>query len=71
MKWVQPASNYLPVTWSLRIVRGSLLKGQGFEELRGELLALSLMTVVLLPAGLVCSRFAIRKAKREGSLVQY
>jgi len=26
---------------------------------------------VLLPVGLICSRFAIRRAKREGSLVQY
>jgi len=69
--WIQPASNYLPVTWSLRIVRGSLLQGKGFAELQRELLALAVMTAVLLPSGLICSKFAIRKAKLEGSLVHY
>jgi ABC-2 type transport system permease protein len=70
-EWVRPASDLLPVTWSLRVVRGSLLYGQTFAELRDELLNLALLTAILLPAGLVCSRYAIRRAKREGSLVQY
>lgn len=70
-EWVQPASNYLPVTWSLRIVRGGLLQGASFGALQNELWRLALLTVVLLPVGLVCSRFAIRRAKREGTLVQY
>jgi len=70
-EWVQPASSYLPVTWSMKIVRGSLLQGKGFSELQSELLILTVMTIVLLPSGLICSRFAIRRAKREGSLVQY
>ncbi len=70
-EWVQPASSYLPVTWSMKIVRGSLLQGKGFSELHTELLVLAVMTVILLPSGLICSRFAIRRAKREGSLVQY
>lgn len=64
-------SDYLPITWSLRIVRGSLLQGRTFADLQGELIALSLMTLLLLPLGLFCSRFAIRKAKREGTLIQY
>jgi len=70
-EWIQPASAYLPVTWSMKIVRGSLLQGKGFGELRNELLILLVMTIVLLPTGLICSRFAIRRAKREGSLVHY
>lgn len=70
-QWIRPASELLPVTWSLRIVRGSLLQGKGIAEMARELSVLAVMTVVLLPAGLICSRFAIRKAKREGSLVQY
>ena len=55
----------------MKIVRGSLLQGKGFAELRNEIMILAVMTVVLLPTGLICSRFAIRRAKREGSLVQY
>ncbi len=70
-EWLRPVSNWLPITWSLRIVRGALLQGQTLTELRGELAALAILTVVLLPFGLIASRFAIRRAKREGSLIQY
>ena len=48
-----------------------MLQGQTFAELGDALLILTGLTVVLLPAGLWASRFAIRKAKREGSLIQY
>lgn len=64
-------SDYLPITWSLRIVRGALLKGLPFAELQDELLRLALLTLILLPSGLFASRLAIRRAKREGSLIQY
>ena len=68
---VQWISNILPITWSLKIVRGSLLQGQTAADLQGELLRLLVLTAVLLPAGIYFSRIAIRRAKREGSLVQY
>jgi ABC-2 type transport system permease protein len=68
IRWV---SRYLPITWSLRVVRRALLQGSSFVELRQDLLRLAVLTAVLLPLGLICSRIAIRKAKREGSLVQY
>jgi ABC-2 type transport system permease protein len=70
-EWVQPASNLLPATWSMRVVRGALLKGQTFAELQDELAVLAFLTVILLPAGLICSKFAILRAKRAGSLIQY
>jgi len=69
-RW-QFVSNALPITWSLRVVRGSLLRGGSFGQLQQELLVLALLTAVLLPGGLLASRFAIRKAKREGTLIQY
>jgi ABC-2 type transport system permease protein len=70
-EFVRPVSDFLPVTWSLRIVRGALLQGKSFAELQKELLALAILTAILLPLGLYLSRFAIRRAKREGTLVQY
>lgn len=68
---LRPVSSILPITWSLRIVRGSLLQGRSFPELQGALLNLAILTAVLLPLGVLCSRLAIRRAKREGSLIQY
>jgi ABC-2 type transport system permease protein len=70
-EWVRPVSDFLPITWSLRIVRGSLLQGLPFSALREALLYLLVLTVVLLPLGILFSRVAIRKAKREGTLIQY
>jgi ABC-2 type transport system permease protein len=69
--WIRGVSKAVPLAWSLQVVRGSLLRGQGWAELGDALLILTGLTVVLLPAGLWASRFAIRRAKREGSLVQY
>jgi len=70
-EWIQGVSKLVPLAWSLRVVRGALLQGQTFAELQQALMILAGLTVVLLPAGLWASRFAIRKAKREGSLIQY
>jgi ABC-2 type transport system permease protein len=68
IRWV---SDYLPITWSLRVVRHALLKGASFSELQGDLIPLAVLTAIILPAGLMLSRVAIRKAKQEGSLIQY
>ena len=55
----------------MRVVRGAMLQGKGLADLQRELLVLVGLTVVLVPLGLTAARFAIRKAKKEGSLVQY
>jgi ABC-2 type transport system permease protein len=70
-EWIRPASDYMPITWSLRVVRGALLEGKTLTELSSELGSLALLTAILLPAGLLASRVAIRRAKREGTLIQY
>jgi ABC-2 type transport system permease protein len=68
LQWV---SGFLPITWSLEVVRGSLLQGKTYADLRHQIINLAVLTLILLPLGLFFSRIAIRKAKREGSLVQY
>jgi ABC-2 type transport system permease protein len=68
---IQWVSDFLPITWSLRIVRGTLLQGKSFDELGWDLGLLALITAILIPAGVVVSRLAIRRAMKEGSLVQY
>jgi ABC-2 type transport system permease protein len=70
-EWARGLSKFVPLAWSLEVVRGSLLKGKTLEELSTALWVLLGYTAVLLPVGLWASRFAIRKAKREGSLIQY
>jgi ABC-2 type transport system permease protein len=69
--WAEPAGKLVPLSWSLQVVRGSLLQGKSLSDLSEPLTILFVLTLVLLPSGLWASRFAIRKAKREGSLIQY
>jgi ABC-2 type transport system permease protein len=68
---VQWISSWLPMSWSLKVVRGALLQGASFDAVSGELGRLAILTAVLVPLGLVSASIAIRRAKREGSLVQY
>ncbi len=68
---VQWVSDWLPMSWSLKVVRGTLLKGLTFGDVASPLGRLAILTAVLVPLGLFGARIAIRKAKREGSLVQY
>jgi len=68
---VQWVSDWLPMSWSLQVVRGALLRGASFGELAGPIGRLAILTAVLVPMGLLGARIAIQKAKREGTLVQY
>jgi len=70
-EFAQGFAKFVPMAWSLKVVRGAMLQGKSLAELQQPLLVLLVLTVVLLPLGLQASRIAIRKAKREGSLIQY
>lgn len=70
-RWLGRWSALLPITWALRALRGALLQGRGLRELVPELRALVLFIAVLLPLGVLAFRLAVRRARQEGSLVQY
>lgn len=69
--WIATLSRFLPITYSLRALRRALLKGSRFGDLLPDIAALLVFIAVLLPLGIVAFRFAVRKAREEGSLVQY
>jgi ABC-2 type transport system permease protein len=69
--WLHLIGQALPLTHALELIRRSLLLGEGIEQLWGELLALIVLTVVLLPLGLLACRLAIRIAQTDGSLAHY
>ena len=64
-------SRLLPTTYGVDAIRRVLLQGQSFGEVRDSLVVLSLFLVILLPFSLWVFARAVRRAKREGSLVQY
>lgn len=50
--WAQWAGEILPITHFLRVARGVMLKGAGFAELRGEILATAVFAAVLMTIGI-------------------
>ena len=61
----------LPPTYGLDGIRRVLIEGQGLSEVRDPLFTLLLFLAVLLPFSLWVFGRAVRRAKREGSLIQY
>lgn len=49
----------------------ALLQGYSLGELAPEIGALVIFSAVLVPSSLLAFRYAVRKAKMEGTLVHY
>lgn len=60
-----------PTTYGLDAIRRVLLENQGFSQVRGQFFTLATLLIILLPFSLWIFGRAIRKAKREGSLIQF
>ncbi|HEX7974719.1 MAG TPA: ABC transporter permease, partial [Anaerolineales bacterium] len=69
--WMQTLSGLIPMTYALRAMRLALLQGASLASLAPDLLALAGFSLVLLPASLLAFRFAVRRAKVDGSLAHY
>jgi ABC-2 type transport system permease protein len=64
-------SRVLPATYGLDGIRRVLIEGQGLSQVRQPLISLLVFLAVLLPLSLWVFNLAVRRAKREGSLIQY
>jgi ABC-2 type transport system permease protein len=69
--WLEPLSRFLPLTYALDGMRMAMLKGSSLYEVRVDLLALLAFTAVLTPLAFLAFRKALKRAKMEGSLIQY
>ena len=69
--WLQVIAGLLPITYSMRAMRAALLTGASWAELANDLLALLLFCVALFPLSLVAFRFAVDRARADGSLAHY
>jgi ABC-2 type transport system permease protein len=68
---IQPFSRLLPISYTTDGVRRALLAGETVGSLLPEIQILLVFAAVLLPAGLLVFRLALRGARRDGTLVQY
>jgi ABC-2 type transport system permease protein len=69
--WLQPVSYLLPLTYSLQAMRRAILTGESLSAVASDVVALVLFTAILLPMSFVAFRYAVKRAKIEGSLTQY
>jgi ABC-2 type transport system permease protein len=69
--WLQYLSYLLPVTYALEGMRLALLKGYSIYELFPNIIALVLFSCIMMPLSIVIFGYAVKRAKKEGSLTHY
>lgn len=69
--WLQMFSYLLPLTYALRGLRLALLNGASWTELAPDMAILLLFCAVLFPLSLLAFRFAVNRARAEGTLAHY
>lgn len=69
--WIRWVSSLLPVTYALDGMRKSLLASSSFAEILPDVAALAAFSAFLVPLSLVAFRWAVRKAKKDGSLSHF
>jgi ABC-2 type transport system permease protein len=69
--WLQKISYILPVTYALEGMRLALLKGYPTKDLGTYIMALVIFGVVMMPISVVSFKYAIKRAKMDGSLTHY
>jgi len=69
--WLEPLSRVLPLTYGLDAMRLAMLQGHSISDLRSDIFALLGFTIILTPLAFLVFRKALKRAKKEGSLIQY
>jgi ABC-2 type transport system permease protein len=69
--WLNPLTEFVPLTHGLRATRAMLLGGEGLATTWPDVLRLASNALLLLTIGVVAFAFALRRARRNGSLSQY
>jgi ABC-2 type transport system permease protein len=69
--WVQKAASFLPMTHTLESMRLTLLTGADVGSIEGSLAYLGLFSALGIPIAVVWFKWAVARARIEGSLARY
>jgi ABC-2 type transport system permease protein len=69
--WMQKISYIVPIRYSLDALRLTMLTGASIRSVARPLETLLVMATILLPASALLFTAAVRKGRKEGTLVQY
>jgi len=64
-------SYILPITYSLRAFRYTIIKGYSLWEIKGDLSALIIYSAILVPLSILIFKITLRQAKVKGNLSYY
>ena len=70
-QWLQQLSRLLPITYSLDAMRRTLLANASFQDVMPDIIALAIFGMVLVPVSLLVFRYAVHRAKVDGSLAHF
>lgn len=70
-QWLEPVSRILPLTYALDSIRLVVLQGYSISQVRNDIFVLLGFVIVLTPLSLLVFRAALKRAKKDGSLIQY
>ncbi len=68
---LQAVAAFLPVTYSLRVMRLALLQGASWAAVWPDMAVLAAFAALALPLSILAFRFAVRRVRIQGSLVGY
>jgi len=69
--WLQKFSYLFPIFYSLRAMRHALLQGYSIASLAPDILALAAFSGIIIPLSILVFKYAVKRAKIDGSLVTY
>jgi ABC-2 type transport system permease protein len=69
--WLQKYSIFFPLFYGLRAMRLALLKAASLSVLAPDILALAVFVAVIIPLSFLAFRYAVGRAKIDGSLATY
>lgn len=69
--WLQFMAKFFPITYAIRAIELAVYKGFYLSQLKEEITFLLLFSLLLLPLSLISFKYSLKKAQRDGSLLQY
>jgi len=67
----QYVANFLPITHAVKALRELLLAQKDFYSIQSMLINLIIFIVIVSPISIIFFRYAVNRAKKDGSLIQY
>ncbi|MFC2061038.1 ABC transporter permease [Elusimicrobiota bacterium] len=69
--FLKKISALIPLTYSLRALRYAVIQGYSISRIFTDIMILAVFSAILFPVGIIFFNYAIKQAKRQGTLSHY